>query len=65
MAETSASEAVDSDPPGPAVVQTVPSLMECQQVGPPSIRMKIVACNQHSHLDTVVSDTTGVEARAY
>ncbi|KAG8733035.1 hypothetical protein FRC10_000465 [Ceratobasidium sp. 414] len=48
-----------STPPDPAAViatkleQTAPPPVRCEEVGPPSIRMKIIACNQHGHLRDV------------
>ncbi|KDN36964.1 hypothetical protein RSAG8_10498, partial [Rhizoctonia solani AG-8 WAC10335] len=58
----------DSDshlPPDPGAVlatkleEDAPPPVQCDETGPPSLRMKIIACNQHSHLNGVVRQKDG------
>ncbi|KAJ1303459.1 hypothetical protein OPQ81_011647 [Rhizoctonia solani] len=39
--------------------ESAPPPVQCDETGPPSLRMKIIACNQHSHLDGVVRQQDG------
>jgi hypothetical protein len=74
MSETSDLGTVDSDasiPSDPAAAlatqleQAAPPPVACDEVGPPSIHMKIIACNQHSHLRGVVSNQAGIRRAKY
>lgn len=65
LSETSDEDVINSNsstPPDPSAViatrleQAAPPPVECTEVGPPLIQMKIVACNQHGHLRGVVSN---------
>ncbi|QRV92546.1 histidine phosphatase family containing protein [Ceratobasidium sp. AG-Ba] len=52
-------------PPDPSAViadkaeQAAPPPVKCAEAGPPSIRLKVIACNQHSHLRDVVRQKDG------
>ncbi|KAG9103172.1 hypothetical protein FRC06_011872 [Ceratobasidium sp. 370] len=68
LSETSDEEVVDSGsstPGDPGAIiatkleQALPPPVECEEAGPPSIRMKIVACNQYSHLRGVIRQKDG------
>ncbi|KAG8693052.1 hypothetical protein FRC09_010780 [Ceratobasidium sp. 395] len=54
-----------STPADPAAIiatqleQAAPPPVVCEEVGPPSIRMKIIACNQHGHLRGVIRQQDG------
>ncbi|KAF8685660.1 phosphoglycerate [Rhizoctonia solani] len=39
--------------------ESAPPPEKCEETGPPSLRMKIIACNQHSHLNGVVRQQDG------
>ncbi|KAH7336854.1 histidine phosphatase superfamily [Rhizoctonia solani] len=39
--------------------ESAPPPVQCDEAGPPSLRMKIIACNQHSHLNGVVRQQDG------
>ncbi|KAF8606805.1 phosphoglycerate mutase-like protein [Ceratobasidium sp. AG-I] len=41
------------------VEKAAPPPTECEEVGAPSIRMKVIACNQHTHLQGVVYTPPG------
>ncbi|CEL62446.1 Fructose-2,6-bisphosphatase TIGAR OS=Xenopus tropicalis GN=tigar PE=2 SV=1 [Rhizoctonia solani AG-1 IB] len=39
--------------------ESAPPPEKCEETGPPSLHMKIIACNQHSHLNGVVRQKDG------
>ncbi|KAG8679926.1 hypothetical protein FRC08_016650, partial [Ceratobasidium sp. 394] len=68
LSETSDGDVDDSGSSTPAdagaviatkVEQAAPPPVECEEVGPPSIRMKIIACNQYGHLRGVTRQEDG------
>ncbi|CUA74412.1 hypothetical protein RSOLAG22IIIB_11210 [Rhizoctonia solani] len=68
LSETSTPNSTHSDPrltPDPGAIlatkleESAPPPAQCDESGPASLRMKIIACNQHNHLNGVVRQQDG------